>query len=125
MAVTKCLEARNSVLQLPVQLSEIQKSYSLMRLPLLWIPVSSTQSFIFRKLFYKFLESEKIVQAALDRAREGRTCLVIAHRLSTIRSADKIAVMNKGVLVEAGTHEELMELKGAYHKLITMNVTLS
>ena len=96
-----------------------------MRLPLLWIPVSSTQSFIFRKLFYKFLESEKIVQAALDRAREGRTCLVIAHRLSTIRSADKIAVMNKGVLVEAGTHEELMELKGAYHKLITMNVTLS
>merc|ERR1719403_303112 len=70
-------------------------------------------------------ESEKIVQAALDRAREGRTCLVIAHRLSTIRSADKIAVMNKGVLVEAGTHEELMELKGAYHKLITMNVTLS
>ena len=123
--VIKCLEVRNSVLQLPVQLSEIQKFYSLMRLPLLWIPVSSTQSFIFRKLFYKFLESEKIVQAALDRAREGRTCLVIAHRLSTIRSADKIAVMNKGVLVEAGTHEELMELKGAYHKLITMNVTLS
>ena len=125
MAVIKCLEVRNSVLQLPVQLSEIQKFYSLMRLRLLWIPVSSTQSFIFRKLFYKFLESEKIVQAALDRAREGRTCLVIAHRLSTIRSADKIAVMNKGVLVEAGTHEELMELKGAYHKLITMNVTLS
>ena len=123
--VIKCLEVRNSVLQLPVQLSEIQKFYSLMRLRLLWIPVSSTQSFIFRKLFYKFLESEKIVQAALDRAREGRTCLVIAHRLSTIRSADKIAVMNKGVLVEAGTHEELMELKGAYHKLITMNVTLS
>ena len=71
------------------------------------------------------LESEKIVQAALDRAREGRTCIVIAHRLSTIRSADKIAVVNKGQLVEAGTHEELMELKGAYYKLITMNVTLS
>jgi len=70
-------------------------------------------------------ESEKIVQAALDRAREGRTCIVIAHRLSTIRSADKIAVINKGQLVEAGTHEELMQLEGAYHKLITMNVTLS
>jgi len=70
-------------------------------------------------------ESEKIVQAALDRAREGRTCIVIAHRLSTIRSADKIAVVNKGQLVEAGTHDELMELKGAYYKLITMNVTLS
>lgn len=70
-------------------------------------------------------ESEKIVQAALDRAREGRTCIVIAHRLSTIRSADKIAVLNKGTLVEAGTHEELMKLEGAYHKLITMNVTLS
>ena len=72
-----------------------------------------------------FLESEKIVQAALDRAREGRTCIVIAHRLSTIRSADKIAVVNKGQLVEAGTHEELMKLQGAYYKLITMNVTLS
>jgi len=70
-------------------------------------------------------ESEKIVQAALDRAREGRTCIVIAHRLSTIRSADKIAVLNKGALVEAGTHDELMALEGAYHKLITMNVTLS
>ena len=43
-------------------------------------------------------ESEKIVQEALDRAREGRTCIVIAHRLSTIRSADKIAVLNKGEL---------------------------
>jgi ATP-binding cassette subfamily B (MDR/TAP) protein 11 len=70
-------------------------------------------------------ESEKIVQAALDRAREGRTCIVIAHRLSTIRNADKIAVLNKGVLVEAGTHDELMKLQGAYYKLITMNVTLS
>ena len=74
---------------------------------------------------YRVLESEKIVQAALDRAREGRTCIVIAHRLSTIRSADKIAVVNKGQLVEAGTHEELMKLQGAYYKLITMNVTLS
>jgi len=70
-------------------------------------------------------EAEKIVQAALDRAREGRTCIVIAHRLSTIRSADKIAVVNKGQLLEAGTHDELMALQGAYYKLITMNVTLS
>ena len=43
-----------------------------------------------------FSESEKIVQDALDRAREGRTCVVIAHRLSTIRNADKIAVVSQG-----------------------------
>ena len=84
-----------------------------------------TGQFLLFGLKYRVLESEKIVQAALDRAREGRTCIVIAHRLSTIRSADKIAVVNKGQLVEAGTHEELMKLQGAYYKLITMNVTLS
>ena len=48
------------------------------------------------QMINKILEAEKVVQAALDRAREGRTCIVIAHRLSTIRSADKIAVVNKG-----------------------------
>jgi ATP-binding cassette subfamily B protein len=48
---------------------------------------------------------------------KGKTCFVIAHRLSTIQSADHILVLNKGKVVEQGTHEELMVMKGFYHKL--------
>jgi len=70
-------------------------------------------------------ESEQIVQEALDRAREGRTCVVIAHRLSTIKNADKIAVVSQGEVIEQGTHDDLMELEGAYHKLVTTNASLS
>ncbi|KAG9340851.1 hypothetical protein JZ751_020044, partial [Albula glossodonta] len=62
-------------------------------------------------------ESEKTVQTALDEARQGRTCIVIAHRLSTIQTADIIAVMSQGAVIEQGTHEELMARQGAYHKL--------
>ncbi|KAF1759846.1 hypothetical protein GCK72_016313 [Caenorhabditis remanei] len=62
-------------------------------------------------------ESEKIVQDALDRAREGRTCIVIAHRLNTIMNADCIAVVSNGTIIEKGTHTELMSQKGAYFKL--------
>uniref|UniRef100_A0AC34QYV8 p-glycoprotein n=1 Tax=Panagrolaimus sp. JU765 TaxID=591449 RepID=A0AC34QYV8_9BILA len=62
-------------------------------------------------------ESEKIVQEALDKAREGRTCIVIAHRLSTIVNADCIAVVNHGNIVEMGTHQELMERRGTYYSL--------
>lgn len=62
-------------------------------------------------------ESEKVVQQALDEASKGRTCIVIAHRLKTIVDADKIVVINKGVNVEEGTHEELVEHKGHYWKL--------
>ncbi|CAL2042115.1 unnamed protein product [Caenorhabditis brenneri] len=62
-------------------------------------------------------ESEKIVQEALDRAREGRTCIVIAHRLNTIMNADCIAVVNNGTIIEQGTHTQLMSQKGAYFKL--------
>uniref|UniRef100_A0A914WE06 ABC-type xenobiotic transporter n=1 Tax=Plectus sambesii TaxID=2011161 RepID=A0A914WE06_9BILA len=62
-------------------------------------------------------ESEKIVQEALDRAREGRTCVVIAHRLSTIINSDVIAVVRNGVVVEQGSHQELMAQKGAYFAL--------
>ncbi|XP_067891280.1 bile salt export pump-like isoform X2 [Heterodontus francisci] len=70
-------------------------------------------------------ESEKIVQAALDEARQGRTCIVIAHRLSTIQNSDIIAVMSRGVIIEQGSHEELMAIKGAYYKLVTTGAPIS
>ena len=59
----------------------------------------------------------QIVQEALDKAREGRTCIVIAHRLSTITNADKICVIRHGVVTEEGKHNELMNLQGFYYKL--------
>ncbi|KAL0879462.1 hypothetical protein ABMA27_003213 [Loxostege sticticalis] len=61
--------------------------------------------------------SEKVVQEALDRASEGRTCLIIAHRLATIQNADMICVVDHGVVAELGTHKELMAKKGIYAKL--------
>ncbi|XP_076769219.1 ATP-dependent translocase ABCB1 isoform X2 [Arvicanthis niloticus] len=63
-------------------------------------------------------ESEAVVQAALDKAREGRTTIVIAHRLSTVRNADVIAGFDGGVIVEQGSHDELMREKGIYFKLV-------
>ncbi|CAK8684370.1 unnamed protein product [Clavelina lepadiformis] len=68
-------------------------------------------------------ESEKIVQQALDAAREGRTSIVIAHRLSTVRNADQIAVIDSGVVVELGTHEELIATKGAYFSLVNAQLS--
>ncbi|XP_051171698.1 ATP-dependent translocase ABCB1 [Leptopilina boulardi] len=65
-------------------------------------------------------ESEKIVQAALDEAKEGRTCILIAHRLSTVENADKICVINSGVIAECGTHKELIEKKGFYYELLCL-----
>ncbi|XP_077584233.1 bile salt export pump-like isoform X2 [Stigmatopora nigra] len=70
-------------------------------------------------------ESEKTVQAALDKAREGRTCIVIAHRLSTIQNSNIIAVMSRGYVIEKGTHDHLMALKGAYYKLVTTGAPIS
>uniref|UniRef100_A0A8C4XV46 Bile salt export pump n=1 Tax=Falco tinnunculus TaxID=100819 RepID=A0A8C4XV46_FALTI len=70
-------------------------------------------------------ESEKTVQAALDKAREGRTCIVIAHRLSTIQNADIIAVMSQGLIIERGTHDQLMAMEGAYYKLVTTGAPIS
>ena len=62
-------------------------------------------------------ESEKIVQEALDKAREGRTTIVIAHRLSTIYTANCIAVIHKGQVTEMGSHSELIKKKGIYYRL--------
>jgi len=62
-------------------------------------------------------ESERLVQDALEKLMIGRTTFVIAHRLSTIVNADKIVVMDKGIIAEMGSHEELMKHKGIYKKL--------
>ncbi|TKR64356.1 hypothetical protein L596_024906 [Steinernema carpocapsae] len=63
-------------------------------------------------------ESEKVVQEALDKAREGRTCLVVAHRLSTIQTADVIVVAKDGKVLEMGSHLQLLARKGLYHRLV-------
>ncbi|XP_060052095.1 ATP-binding cassette sub-family B member 5 [Erinaceus europaeus] len=62
-------------------------------------------------------ESESVVQAALEKASKGRTTIVVAHRLSTIRSADLIVTIKDGMVVEKGTHAELMAKQGLYHSL--------
>jgi len=63
-------------------------------------------------------KSEKVVQAALDEASSGRTTLVIAHRLSTVKNADLIIVLEKGIIIESGTHDELMKLQKCYYNLV-------
>ncbi|XP_001975658.3 multidrug resistance protein 1A [Drosophila erecta] len=63
--------------------------------------------------------SEAKVQAALEKVSAGRTTIIVAHRLSTVRRADRIVVINKGQVVESGTHEELMQLRDHYFNLVT------
>ena len=65
-------------------------------------------------------ESEQQVQAALARLQAGRTTLVVAHRLSTIRDADQILVMDGGGIVERGTHDDLLAMKGLYARLVSL-----
>jgi len=64
-------------------------------------------------------ESEYLVQQALDRLMRGRTTIVIAHRLSTVERADRILVLDRGRIVEEGTHQELLTKAGLYHRLYT------
>ena len=63
---------------------------------------------------------EQVVQEALDKAREGRTCIVIAHRLSTIQNADLIVVIENGRVREHGTHQQLLAQRGVYFSMVTV-----
>ena len=76
-------------------------------------------------LHHLYIFSLQTVQVALDKAREGRTCIVIAHRLSTIQNSNIIAVVSQGTVIEKGTHKELMAQKGAYYKLVTTGAPIS
>ena len=67
-------------------------------------------------------ESERLVQEAIERLMENRTALVIAHRLATVRKADRIVVLEKGRIAEEGNHESLIEKKGTYHKLHSLQI---
>jgi subfamily B ATP-binding cassette protein MsbA len=65
-------------------------------------------------------ESEKLVQDAINHVMENRTTLVIAHRLSTVRHADEIVVLQKGKIIQRGTHDNLIEQEGLYKRLVDM-----
>lgn len=64
-------------------------------------------------------ESEKTIQRNMSTILKDRTTLIIEHRLSTIRHADRILVLDQGVIAESGTHEQLMMDKGLYHMLVS------
>ena len=63
--------------------------------------------------------TEKLIEKGMDELMNGRTTFVIAHRLSTVRNANAIMVLEHGEIIERGTHEELLKLKGRYYQLYT------
>ena len=63
--------------------------------------------------------TERHIEHGMDRLMKNRTTFVIAHRLSTVRNTDAIMVLEKGEIIERGTHDELLELKGRYYELYT------
>ena len=63
-------------------------------------------------------ETEMKIQKALKTLLKGRTAIIIAHRLSTIREADNIFVLENGLIIERGNHEQLMQFQGEYHDLV-------
>jgi ATP-binding cassette subfamily B multidrug efflux pump len=65
-------------------------------------------------------ETEELIQESIEKMMQGRTSIVIAHRLSTIQKADQILVLNKGEIVERGTHDSLLEQGGYYTQLHQM-----
>lgn len=71
------------------------------------------------------VETEGLIQAAIDELAANRTCITIAHRLSTVKNADEIMVVDKGRIVERGTHSELLKLNGAYSTLYSNDASLS
>jgi ATP-binding cassette subfamily B protein len=70
-------------------------------------------------------ESERIIQSNLGKILQDRTTLVIAHRLSTVRNADLILVLDKGVVVESGSHNQLMAKRGHYFYLNQQQLTIA
>ena len=68
--------------------------------------------------------NEKVILENLESFFEGRTVIVVAHRLSTVKNADQIVILNKGVVSERGTHQELVNLKGEYFSLIKNQLEL-
>ncbi len=70
-------------------------------------------------------ETEEIIQHAMDVLKKGRTTFIIAHRLSTIKNADRILVLDRGEIVESGTHEELLQLQGRYEQMYKLQAGVS
>ncbi len=70
-------------------------------------------------------ETEEIIQHAMDVLKKGRTTFIIAHRLSTIKNADRILVLDRGEIVESGSHEELLELKGRYEQMYNLQAGIT